>query len=488
MKKILFICTLVLLPLLTFAQNDNPLDDDVYDDFKGITNVIRLDNNINVMQVNTSNNSFDLIAFDQNERAIWRTTIPGYGVNVGKFKNKIAVVAATEHTTMKGNGNTYKGFIIDPATGKTLFEKVIYNDDNDFVEQPVVMIGDNYFKVAVRQTGFSRSLHVGIPVLVIIQFLQWSAEMDETKKLDIIDLDDHLNVINTFHPIPSGRFIDINCNKNSDTFVAWLNGPDIEVYKYDAGKTEPSDKIDADVSIQPKNDVNLATLFFLVPSKKNPNDLYYSLMYRNNDRDPELMVGKMDFGTNTKKSVTQIFKKADLKALEKAFVPVNKKLDETDIGTPKDLSLKTICETDNGLVLALGGDYSVTSQNSSYMVGKALLLNAYDDDLNLKFTQIFPIEYAYPTSTLPVTLHPMKDKLYVVGNTTKGSEIVGVFGQLDMNSGQWDKMDFLIKKSIKGYLDAYNILWFDKGYIAPYMMGHGLFSIKYNLSLQRNDY
>jgi hypothetical protein len=84
MKKTFTICSLILLPCLVFAQNYAPLTDDIYTDFKGINNVIRLDNNINVMQVQTDNKSFDLVAYNENEKIIWQTSIPGYALNVGE--------------------------------------------------------------------------------------------------------------------------------------------------------------------------------------------------------------------------------------------------------------------------------------------------------------------------------------------------------------------------------------------------------------------
>jgi len=486
MKKIFAICSLILLPCLSFAQNDNPLTDDVYTDFKGISRVIRLDNNINVMQVQTDNKSFDLVAYNESEQIIWQTSIPGYALNAGRFKGKLAAVAATEHSTMKGNGNTYKGFIIDPATGKIITEKVIYEDNNDYIEQPHAMIGDNYFKFSMRQTAVTRSVHVGVPVLFIFQIMHWSKEMNETKKLEITDFNDKLDVINTFDAAPNGTFIEVTCNDNSDTFVSWLNGSDIEVYKYDAGKTSPSGKLDADVSIEPSDDTELSSLFFLVTSSTKPNSLFYALMYRNEDKDPEITIGKLDFESKTKKSATEVFKRADIKAIEKTFVPVNKKMDDPDIGAPKELVLKNVCTTDNGIVVVLSGEYTKAIQNSSYPVGKSLLINGYDNDLNLKFQQFFPIEnFSYPS----VALHPMKNKLYVVTSTKDGqNDFKGVYGQLDMNSGRWDSMDFLTRKSIKGYLDADDILWFDKNYIVPYMKGHGMFAVKYNLSLQMNDY
>lgn len=488
MKKIFLAGFVCLLPYFASAQNDNPISEDFYTDTRGITNVVHLDDHINIIQVDNNNDNFDLIALDVNMRTVWRTTMDGYGVNIGKYNGKIAVVAAAEHSTTKGNGNTYKGFIIDPANGKTLAQKVIYEDNNDYIEVPKVLIGDNYFKFCVRQTNCTRKMHVGIPVFVIFQATTWDKELNETQKLEVIDLNEKLETVNTVNPVVNGTFINITCNTKADMFVSMLNGPDIEVYKYKAGQSAPSVQLDADVSIKPNNHTNLDNMILFNTSKTKPDDLFYTLLYLNEDKDPELILGKMDFTAKTKKSITQVFKKADIKALEKTFVPVNKKLEYPDIGSPKSLEIKNVVKTDNKLIITLGGEYSVITNYGSYVNGMSLLLNVFDDDLQPKFQQFLPTNYYYPGRSLPAGFHVINNKLYVAGNTKKGGGTVGVYGVLDLDNGQWDSMDYLIKKNIKGYLDAINILWYEKGFIAPYMQVPGYFYTKYNLGFQQNDY
>ena len=152
MKKALFFLILIL-PGFAAAQSDNPVSDDLYTDTRGISAVIYLNNDINVMEILNNDESFDLIAVDGNMKVVWRTTLQGQVIGAGTYKNKIAVVAATQHSGLKGNNNTYKGFIIDPITGKTITEKVIYEDDNDYIEVPYALINNNYFKFGVRKTN-----------------------------------------------------------------------------------------------------------------------------------------------------------------------------------------------------------------------------------------------------------------------------------------------------------------------------------------------
>lgn len=486
MKRFLFACIISLFPSFALAQDENPVTDDFYDDMKDLTSVVHFDDHMSVMQVNTSNDSFDLIALNDNMQVLWRTTIAGYGIKVGKFKNKIAAVAAAEHSTMKGNGNTYKGFIIDPATGKTLVEKVIYDDNKDYIEQAKVLIGDNYFKIVVRQTNVTRSIHVGIPIFVIFQLNSWTKEMNSTQKMNIIDLDDKLQPVSTVNPVVLGTFITAICNERGDVFVSWLNGSDIEVYKYDVNKTAPSAQLTADVAIKPNDSMYLGDMILFATSKTNPGDLYYSLMYRNEDKDMEVLLGKMDFAANKKNGITQVIKKADLKAVEKSFVVINKKMNDPDLGTPRELELRSLVKTDDNVILTFSGEVTYTSNYGSYTLGKSLLLNVYDNDLKPKFQQVFPPHFVNEGSESG--LHAVKNKLYVVSNDKDGRENKGSYGVLDLNTGQWDRMYYLTRKSIKGYLDGADVLWYGNGFIAPYLKIHGMFTEKYNLSIQANQY
>ena len=487
MKKILLLCLIFLLPCIAIAQEDAPLTDDYYDDIRSLAGPVKIDDHTSVIQVNTGTESFDLMAINDKQEIVWHTTIDGYGMAMGKFKGKIVAVASTEHSAITGTGNTYKAFMLAPLTGKVLTSKIVYEDSNDYIEVPQILIGDNYFKFAMRETNITHRLHVGIPIVAIFQVMEINKEGIETQKLDVVDLNEKLEPISTIKPAINGTFITISCNKRGDMFVAWLNGPDIEVYKYPAGKSDPSGKLNADVTINGNSSTNLAGKILFTASDNEPDNLYYSMLYRNEDKEPEMMLGKLDFAANTKKSVTQVFQKADLKALEKGFIPVNKKLDDPDLGSPKSMGIESLVKTDGGLVVAMESTYTVVSNYGSQCVGMSLLLNGFDDDLKPKFQQVLPNKYAFPNVRLTQGFHEKQGKLCVVANN-KGVDTQGMYGVLDLKTGQWDNMYFLTDKKIKGFLEADNILWFGNGFVAPYLKLHGMFTAKFNLSMQLNSY
>ena len=161
---------------------------------------------------------------------------------------------------------------------------------------------------------FTRKLHVGIPLVVVFQLQSWTKETNETQKFQVFDLNEQLETVSTTNPVVNGTLINIICNKNGDMFVSWLNSSDIEVYKYPAGNTSPSTELTADIFIKPNDDTNLSQLILFAPSNKNPDDIYYGVLYRNEDKDSELAVGKMDFNSKTKNTISKVFKKSDLKS------------------------------------------------------------------------------------------------------------------------------------------------------------------------------
>ena len=89
--------------------------------------------------------------------------------------------------------------------------------------------------------------------------------------------------------------------------------------------------------------------------------------------------------------------------------------------------------------------------------------------------------------------HLEKDKLYMVSNIHKSGlslENTGLYAILNLNSGQWEKMEVIKEKSIRGAVVADRVIWLDKGFIVPYFKnGTGGFGyVKYEMLIQGNQY
>jgi hypothetical protein len=493
MKKTLLITLLALFnTIAVLAQNDDPpIMEDFANGIKG-SNAFAFNEHLNIMQISTGDESFDLVAVNDKLQVVWRTSLAGFGIKTDKFKGKIVALASTTHSNIKGTNNTFEAYVVDPDNGKVLVDKIVYKSDDDYVEYRQMYTGDGaFFKLAVRQTGYRRKIHIGIP------FYDWfsdryAREYNETRKLQVVEYNDKLDSVSSFKPVRSnGLFVSLSWNKHADMFISWLNGPSIEVYKYDAGKTTPSNQLTVPVSFEIKDSAIPSRILFTCPSD-NSNVLYYGLIYRNQDKDAELGIGKLDFEGGKKAYVSQVIDKASLKALKKGFVPINKKVDDIDMGYAGGMNIKYITEADGKLLVALSANAIYSSQaGSTFYIEYSLIVNAYDKDLNLRFQQVFPASSYYPNRQVSTGFHVAKNKLYLVANSKKGMRSnVGVFGILDLSNGQWLKTEELSKKHISNidYSEGPSVLWFGDSYIVPYFSQKMFSAVKSDVTLQLNNY
>ncbi len=485
MKKLIIAFFAFALPYMAFAQTEGIIINTNYKSVRGIGSSVKFNDHLSAFEVDTKGGAFDVVAVNDNFQIAWQTSFDGYGVSIGRFKDKLLVLSTTEYGEFVGYGNTYKAFILDPATGNKLLEKVIYDDGKDYIEIPQVFIADNYFKLVIRKTNLKRKMHIE---------LHQDEDYSTSQKLQILDFNDKLEPINTCDAVINGYFINAACNKNGDAFLAWLNGPDIEVYKYPAGKTAPARQLNADVAIKPKYNSSLKDLILLKTSPTRPDNLYYTLLYRNENNDPEMMLGKMDFEKGTKKAITNVFVNDDIKALEKGFTPVNPQIKSADLGNAKELGMKGLFVSDNTVGVSLQGGYMLVGSYNSSTKGFSVLYNIYDDDLNMKSQPILPGSFRYLNAGVPANSNRIeKDKLFVTSNIGKGimgNSNIGFYAILNLVTGQWEKMELIGNKSHTGFMDSDYVIWFDKGFIAPYLMGGtgGFGYISYRLMLQGVQY
>jgi len=486
MKKYLLPCLLLLFPFVILAQDAPALYKDFYNGIKGAHSFV-WDDHINIMQVNTDNDKFDIVAVNDQMQILWKTSLEGFAFTTQKFRNKIVAVASTDHSTFKGNNNTYKAYMIDPATGKMLVEKVIYNGTDDYMEYPAVFTGEGaYFKFCIRKSGFKRTLHVA--------FLgnNYEKQLNETSEYDVLTMNEKLETLSTIKlPISNGTLITVCANKKADLFAAWLNGPSIEVYQYPDGSSNPVKQLNASIEFKPDNSIIPSEYVKLLASPSNNNILYYGITYSNQDKDVELGIGKFDFSNDKKLFVTEAFNKDHVKLLEKGFVPVNKKINDVSLGSRKGLQLRYMAEVNGGLITTVTSQSSSAGAYGSWMTENSVLINGYDENLNTRFQQILPTNYSMPNSTLPFGYHVAKNKFYVVSNNKTGvTTLTALYGCLDLSTGKWDKMEELSKKKIGNgeYSAGGAILWFSDNYIVPYFAPKGLSQGKVDVVLQQNSY
>jgi hypothetical protein len=498
MKKTLTISLLLLLPFLATAQNEPTVLKDFYKASRNIPSSFALNDHVNIIQANPDNETFDVMAVNDQMQTLWKTSLKGYVHTVVKFKDKVLAIASTDFSSAKRYNNTFTGFLLDPSTGKVLIEKILFDGQQDFFTTPFIFTGEGKFlKIAIRQTNVERRIHVSLPgIFSIASFNSYYKQYHQTKAIDVIDFNEKLEPIYKFKPIvPDEPFLGMACNNQGDLFVNWFNKGNVEFEKYDSGKDKPLKQMTA--SIVMANDDILKNmdenLIFLTPSKKNNNVLYYSLAFKNPDKERELGIGKIDFATGKKDYVNEIFVKAHVKELKKSFVPINKKLDSPDLGAVSNLEVRKLMEIDDHLIVTLS---SLSASSSTIVSGgtwiseSTIMLNDYDTNLHLNHQQLIPAEYSVPYRTLPTGYYHLNNKLYIFTNDKHGMTTLNALVCIyDLSNSKCESMNWLPKKKIGNSETAASssVMWFKNSYIMPYLDVRSM-SGKYDVTLQQNLY
>lgn len=493
MKKILLQFLLLALPCLVFAQTPPPLFKDFDKSITDITTSFKLNEHVSVFQMNLDNDKFDLIAVDDNMKMLWKSTFKGFSLGAGKFKNKILIVASTEHSYFKGANNTYQGFIIDPETGKTLLDKIIYTSNSGHMEYPrLFFIEDgSFFTLTVRESEVDRKMHMPIPGVIS------KVESDEAKtnNITVTNFNDQLEPEFTFKPtVPKGLFADINANNHGDIFVTGYDKESgaLSTVKYNAGSKEPGPILEQTINAKDNGQLKKPyNVIYTFASVSSPNVLYLGAIYKTTEKEDQLGLIKYDFATKTKKFIAEAFTKDHIKELEKGYERINKDIDKPDIGLSRNLDLRYIDEYDGKLIAIVSGHRVDIGVNTSWASENALIINAYDLDLSLKFQQLLPAQNSYIGKFLPLGYHFDKGRLRILATyQTSSVSLKGLYSELDLETGKWIKQELLSKKKLDNgdYVEGDAAIWSPTSYIVPYMSKASMFNQKYDVILQQNNY
>lgn len=494
MKKILMQCALIALPFLASAQNSPNL----YSDFqKGINNIssVKINDKLQVIVSAVDHDNFNLIAMNDQMQTVWQTALKGNVITAGKFKDEIVVVTTTDYAAMKGGpNNTYKAFAINPPDGKVLTEKIIYQDSDDYLEFPTFFFdkqNSSYFKMAVRQSALERRMHGSFGPLVLLAINKINKQGHTTKALTAIEYNERLETVKSFTPdIASDYVFGMNCSKLGNLMITGYDGnATVEVYKYNFGDAKPLAHMSQTVDIRNTDASSLDGTYSSAASAADNNILYFGLLTKNSEKDNQLNIIKFDFNAQKQQLVTEVFDKQHVKTLEKNFKTVNKDCDDPNIGGTKNLSIRYMEEDGAHLITAFSNRFTSSSGTSVSFNEKANIINIYDLGLNLKAQQLLPVGYSTNLDYLPIGYYVNHNKLYVVGNFKSGMlTIKGIYGAMNLASGEWDKMEVLSKKKIANtsFAEGTSVLWYGDNYIVPYL-DKKLFSFRsYNVDLQQN--
>lgn len=490
MKKLLLQLAFVLLPFVALAQGEAQVIKDFSKKAKGIRDAFKLNEHVYIMSLDLDFEKFELVAIDDKMQVLWRTTLKGHWLGAGKFKGQILAVAAADYSFNKNlNSPPYTGYLVDELTGKPTLEKIIYQSNEETREYPSLMLynDDSQAALLIRRTAMSKARFT-------------STKGNDTKELTILNLDDKLNTSILKLKVPESELINIANNKNGDLYIVTrADKKEIKIYRYEAGSAEPGEPIKLNLELQPDpidfnygvmhtadNNRKLLYFAFTIASKRSGIANVYQKI--------QVLLYKVNFEDHSVKTTNEVFDKAHVKAIENAYVPYDKKFDKPNIDrfyAPKD-----IIEWNNTLILVLGNKESSHTTEPQNTMGygeefeNSLIINGYDTDLKSKFQQLLPSFYRH-YFVLNAGYYENKNSLYIIANSANGPHIHNwhpYYGQLDLNTGNWLKLEKLPKGKLNDdYLADGNILWFPGGFIVPFCNMHYM-SGNQEITLQLNSY
>jgi hypothetical protein len=468
MKKLFLPYLLFFIPIFTLAQGESPLFKDVYKKVIGIASSFKFNDQLGIMQVKLNDTSFELIALDNHLEILWRASFKGYGVACGRFKNNILAISDSGYSLKKGYINPYYAFLVDPASGKVILQKKIFEQKVSHHEE-----ADAHF--TSDGTGFNLIVRDAD-----INFGFLSSYKNKTEDVTLIGLDGKLDVTYLKPKIPDEPFISMAVNDSGDFFLLTTReNNSVQARRYEYGSIDPSEAITLS-----SNHMDKTTLLragqAIIPSEEDRNVLFLSIADYDQNDDREILTGKFNFATHQAQAVREAFTGKHIREIEKSYVPPTDDSPKPNIGGQKKQLRVLYAKEHNGKLITVSGEsFFVSVNNGTTFFGKALIINCYSSELKPLFQQLMPVDYSYGEQLNSAFALGQSD-FKVIGNTN----MLSIYGQLDLSTGKWLKLLPLAQK--QNETDEY-VIWFNNNFIVPYVHSR-VFGRTYNIDLALNSY
>ncbi|MEP6613269.1 MAG: hypothetical protein ABJA76_15320 [Mucilaginibacter sp.] len=467
MYKNLFIAILLILPFLTNAQSAPVFVKHIEKATWGISGTCKFDEHLNILQFDTGTNEFGLIAVNNKAEIVWRSTFNRAYMGFGKFKDNVLIITSP-HNGFGGYQMPITGHIIDVKTGKILLEKSLFNiqTSNKIIVKPFFSESGSFFKLSVREAQSKKGFNP----------FSSASKYGKTKNLTIIDFNEKLEPVNQFNPkIDENAFISLATNNDGDLFIAAAtNGYSVSFVKYIKGKQEPSLPINVEFDIRDKKDSDEPEkIIDNLKLAASGNSLYSCLIEKNEAKEYQLTVNKIDFEKMSKLQTTEVFTKERLAEIIKASPGVTDKYDVW-VGKPKLLTVDYLQAFENNVIIVYSDRESVTTydghRNSYYVNAGSLVINCYDPYLKPKFLNIMPINYSAGGWFTPSYYYHSNTLSIVATNRAhtggKFSGLIPMYGNLDLSDGKWKRLEYFDKSDLPSGSFNDHAMWYGDGFIS----------------------
>ncbi|WP_207420304.1 hypothetical protein [Desertivirga brevis] len=334
----------------------------------------------------------------------WEQTIDGSLMFGASLEDKILIVVSTDFAAMVGgNNSTYKAAVLNPKDGRIIAEKVIYNGNNDYVtiSDFAVSKGKKTFSLFARETSVKRNVKVApgaIGAILVAKKMDNNANI--IRSFSVSTFNSNLEITDKVFPVlPKGDFVGAATTNNNDLYVAVAEDKKgVTIAKYEAGK----DKATATV-VEPFNHsagflgtAKLNDYLSLITDTLHNNRVYLSGAFKNDD-EFICIFNKYDFGTNQHNRFKKSFRKADLKAFEKSYTPINKQFADLELGSATGVEVLGVMFSEDKYLVALGDVHYVPSSPGSRLPAtynaNGMLIYNLDDNLVEKSVSAIPRSY-----------------------------------------------------------------------------------------------
>jgi len=496
--KLILSVLLILLQFNTFAQQQiNVIKKPTwnirasYDNRYGTK--VDLSGNAIAMIVDVPKADFAVVTIDDKLSQKWLTELSGFPMAIGKFKNNIMVIAATDRSYFKSFSNQFKTYLLEEKTGKLITEKIIYDGSKDFVETPEFFFSENgaYFKMATRLTGLERKVHIGLPVVGFFTALKMEKDFNESQSYTVIDFNDKLEQIQKMEPdMPDGDTWKASYGDDGSFIVSTVDASKgkCNVAIYLSSSPSPLKTVSIPVDAFNQDDVSSITF----ASSKKPLINYIGIFYKNANKERSTLIARIDFNNGTFTSTKEVFDKVHLKELQKSFVPFNKKFDDLDFSDIKYLNIRHISEYNNILLVTISPKYSISSSRGSFTSEGSVLMNGYDTQMKPLYHQFIPRTYLSRSTGegSDASFNQIGNTLRILANQSDGGSVATMYAEMDLGSGTINKINMIPKDDIKSsyYADTESISWLNNSFVIPFVERMGIFSKKVDLQLLQLKY
>jgi hypothetical protein len=419
----------------------------------------------------------------------WQTTVPGFPVGMGRFKNNVVFFYTLDNPEKLGSINEVHAAMIGIKEKKILADKVVYTNPNKNVIEPVVLndpAGDfNYLLIRISgQRGGLASLAI-----------KAENKTHEFTQLSIISLESNLEThIKDLKDIALETFFAGACaGNNNEVYVSSFSKDQLITERFDDDGNLKG-KLAVDASIRRKSAMDpIIEIFPVIKYDSLQGNCDLAVRYRNDHKDEVMRLFRFNFNDQKAYSTEETpLDKDYVKQLEKVQGKKNKLSNFKSID---ELYPVQILETNNKVIVLKEIQYETgigSSNDPEKFYREGNIISIYTKDLQqVSDVIIDKFMETYIMGGTSICSQVKNGKLYVITCELgrRADNYKAVLSIINMDDGAIETSTLDKEDAGKGWItDPTTILWFNNNFIIPFTEGKAFLRLKFKTDLQSENY